>query len=108
MPSGGPEKQKEYYQRNKERIKERVSAYRKRTKLANRLSQYDLTIEEYEKLLEQQEGCCAICQEPVDVIDHNHKTGETRGLLCRACNAGLGMFRDSTNLLLMACKYLER
>jgi hypothetical protein len=42
------------------------------------------------------------------VIDHDHTTGEVRGLLCPTCNAGLGHFKDSPELLLKAALYLQK
>lgn len=52
--------------------------------------------------------CCRICSARRDlVIDHDHATNEFRGVLCRTCNAALGMFRDSPDLLLRAIQYLR-
>lgn len=71
---------------------------------------YDMTIEEYDKLLDYQEGVCAICQKPSKKIrlsvDHDHKTGEIRGLLCTMCNRHLSE-RISTDWLLAAYEYLD-
>ena len=52
---------------------------------------------------------CAICgnKDVWLVVDHDHITGKARGPLCRSCNAGLGMFRDNTDLLKIAIAYLE-
>jgi hypothetical protein len=60
-------------------------------------------------LLQLQEGLCAICFEPLDppIPDHDHHTGELRGLLCRRCNMGLGMFLDDEGVLLSAIAYLR-
>jgi len=73
---------------------------------------YGLTPEQYAQMLEQQEGSCAICGEAPTgkrlAIDHCHTTGEVRGLLCSTCNTGLGSFKDSTDLLHSAVKYLRR
>ena len=70
--------------------------------------------EDYLSMLEEQHGCCAICGglEPSDYkrrlsVDHDHKTGKIRGLLCMKCNSGLGMFDDSETILLNAIKYLK-
>jgi hypothetical protein len=64
-----------------------------------------------EKLMEAQKGFCAICgrerNRPLD-LDHNHKTGEPRGLLCRSCNNGLGLFEDDPKRLRAAADYLEK
>lgn len=55
-----------------------------------------------------QTGCCAICGKGGKLsIDHNHANGEVRGLLCAACNSGLGQFTDSVVLLERAINYLK-
>lgn len=56
---------------------------------------------------------CEICKEPFAsrseaCVDHCHRSGKFRGLLCGKCNAGLGLFRDSTLFLISAKNYLER
>lgn len=62
----------------------------------------------YEALLEQQGGQCAICREkPGRYVDHNHTTGKIRGLLCNACNRGLGLLGDETKRLERAIEYLR-
>jgi len=72
---------------------------------------YGLTVTQYESMLAEQGGGCAICGTKPDgkrlAIDHCHKTGEVRGLLCSPCNVGLGHFRDDTDLLYKAVKYLK-
>lgn len=78
---------------------------------------YGITLEDYNTLLLNQDGLCAICSKPESVnrvdtifslsVDHNHKTGEVRGLLCGKCNRALGNFFDSTELLQNAIKYLS-
>jgi hypothetical protein len=77
---------------------------------ARRLRQYGFTVEEYEDLLASQQGVCAICGGPPGArslhVDHDHQTGENRGLLCHNCNIGLGNFRDDPDLLLAAAAYL--
>ena len=66
-------------------------------------AQYGLTAGEHAELFANQGGLCAICRDPQRsskkegiglVIDHDHDSGEVRGLLCAQCNAGLGLFRD--------------
>ena len=79
----------------------------------SRVKVYDLTIEEYNALLEKQDHKCAICRADKPGgkgrwhVDHNHKTRKVRGLLCAMCNVGLGNFYDDTSLLGQAIKYLE-
>ena len=80
---------------------------------SNRLLKYGLTRDDYEAMLRHQAGVCAVChQTPVNSgifhIDHNHDTGQVRGLLCRRCNVGLGMFGDNPNLLMWASIYLRQ
>ena len=74
---------------------------------------YDLTLVEYDAILSTQGGGCAICgaapkQNRRLAVDHDHDTGRVRGLLCDACNPGLGRFRDSPDLLRRAIAYIER
>lgn len=68
--------------------------------------------DEHDKMFADQGGCCAICFDPPNEhclgVDHNHVTGKVRGLLCRTCNAGLGMFKDNRDLLESAIAYLEQ
>lgn len=74
---------------------------------------YGITLEEYNRMFDSQEGKCAICgsEEPGRnntnfAVDHDHETEEVRGLLCHRCNMGLGYFMDDPELLLKAAKYL--
>ena len=100
-----------------ERAYRNGSAEYKRNKNAKRVvSRYGLTIQEYNKLLEKQGYACAICGVPhYDengkrlYIDHNHAKGlnAVRGLLCSSCNFGLGLFKDSPEVLRAAAEYLE-
>lgn len=79
---------------------------------------YNITLTEYNNLLKKQDYTCAICRQ-VEIrkidnklvvlsVDHNHKTGKIRGLLCSNCNNGLGRFRDNINTLQNAIEYLKR
>lgn len=74
-------------------------------------TEYHITLEDYEALLVEQNGLCAICNgEPHGEflsVDHNHETGKVRGLLCRNCNVGLGALKDSPDVLRRAADYLE-
>jgi hypothetical protein len=78
------------------------------------LSRYGLTLDAYNALVDAQDGVCAICGKPEQAkrgclcVDHDHNTGQVRGLLCTRCNTGLGMFLDNPSLLLEAVAYLER
>lgn len=78
---------------------------------------YGLTSDDYDKLLEDQNGSCAICGRlPTGGatstrnlhVDHDHKTGKIRGLLCQKCNPALGQFNDEPALLRAAAAYLEK
>lgn len=96
--------QREYRKRNPEVNKRATRKYALRTK-------YDMTLEEYENMAEQQGHVCAICEQPQEgkhlAVDHDHKTGEVRGLLCENCNRALGKFKDDPDLVYKAWEYLE-
>ncbi len=76
---------------------------------------YGITIEDYDNMLKEQGGCCAICGSSDSkchgrmnfAVDHCHETGKVRGLLCNDCNRALGLFQDSSEILDKAVKYLE-
>jgi len=71
---------------------------------------YGLTPEQYQQMLKDSEGRCAICQREMEVphIDHNHTTKKVRELLCKFCNTGLGMFGESLEVLARAITYLQK
>ena len=75
-------------------------------------SKYGITEEIYEKILATQKGVCAICGNHQRykrlAVDHSHKTGQVRGLLCENCNRGIGRFFDSPFRLRKAADYLDR
>lgn len=78
---------------------------------------YGISIEQYLDLAEKQHFKCAICggdnfkmgeqHTGVLVVDHNHKTGEVRGLLCHNCNRALGLLHDSVENLMNSITYLK-
>lgn len=75
---------------------------------------FGISLDEYNDIFSKQEGRCAICgrhQSEFDIafdVDHDHKTGKVRGLLCRYCNTSLGHFKDDTSILQKAIDYLKR
>jgi len=77
------------------------------------MKMYGITPDDYKKMFVEQEGCCAICgihQQELKVrlaVDHNHDTGEVRGLLCRPCNTAIGLLKEDKENLLAAIRYLE-
>lgn len=85
-----------------------------RARAAHLRRKYGITLEQYDQLLSQQDGRCAVCTRPAEAfttrlaVDHNHVTGEIRGLLCTHCNHRLiGRHRDAALLRRMA-DYVER
>lgn len=74
---------------------------------------YGMTVEEYDKLLAEQENKCALCGSDFEegkriAVDHDHGTGKIRSLLHLTCNSGLGLFLDSPDICRKAAIYLER
>ena len=74
---------------------------------------YGISYQEYQVMLAAQNNGCAICgttdtgKRKAFHVDHNHTTGEVRGLLCGNCNSGIGNLRDDIGLLKRAIQYLE-
>jgi hypothetical protein len=124
----------EYYQRSREkwlaRGKERRLAnpefFKRRDKIASKKwmlkdrtrymdsyygRRYGITHTHKLEMVEAQEGRCAICGDKITgkvCIDHCHATGTVRGILCYACNSGIGMLKDSIPNLFAAIEYLRR
>lgn len=70
---------------------------------------YGITHTEFEEMEARQNKSCAICGDVVKLaVDHNHKTGKVRGLLCLRCNWGIGHLRDNPEILQSAINYLEK
>jgi len=77
---------------------------------------FGITTKDYDKMLLEQQMRCAVCQGTSTGdkrsknfhVDHCHTTGKIRGLLCSACNKGLGLFTDSQDKLENAIKYLQK
>lgn len=76
-------------------------------------TRYGITLEEFNQIFESQGKTCPICKRDKScgknfVVDHSHKTGKNRGILCNRCNVGLGSFKDSIELLQEAINYLTQ
>jgi len=77
-------------------------------------ARFGIDLSEYNQMFIAQNGCCAICEKPQSAekrnfsVDHDHKTGIIRGLLCENCNRALGQFKDSTIILDKAKEYLTK
>lgn len=89
---------KSYAHKNPERIR-----------AAQRKHRYGMPPSEFNQLFTAQSGRCAICGSPSALdVDHCHRSGKIRGLLCRQCNQAIGLFRESTKLLESAKRYLNK
>jgi cytochrome c peroxidase len=101
-----------------EKVKRQIRAGRRKDRdpLVQRRAElkrlYGITLEDYADMFSKQNGVCAICKEECTTkkslsVDHSHKTGKVRGLLCNGCNTSLGRFKDDVVVLKAAIKYLE-
>lgn len=82
----------------------------KLTSAQARKQNYGLDNSNYQRILLEQSGRCAICREIMARadVDHDHVTQKVRGLLCHRCNSGLGYFKDSEVALAAAIEYLRK
>jgi Recombination endonuclease VII len=121
------EYQKQYYQNNKEHICQKTRDWRKnnpdKAKNGDLLKTSGRTLEDYMWKAQEQLGVCAICGKPETKVhprtgkvqmmasDHNHKTGQLRGLLCQQCNTAIGSLmidEQGIELLLSAISYVRK
>jgi hypothetical protein len=73
------------------------------------MHRYGIGADDFDQLVNQQGGVCPLCgRENPEHMDHDHETGQVRGVLCFNCNGGLGQFRDSIDALENAVSYLIR
>jgi hypothetical protein len=73
----------------------------------NLWSKYGLSLNEYYTLLHAQKEKCKICDNKTKLlVDHCHVTGSVRGLICHACNTGIGMLKDNVEIVAEALRYL--
>lgn len=87
-------------------------------KNADLQKKFGITIARYQAMLDEQNGVCAICNQPEKGtrngivrwlnVDHNHDTGAVRGLLCTNCNVAVGMMNESRDILKAAVTYLDK
>lgn len=98
---------------SKERSKrfyEEKPEYRQMIRNGGLKHRFGITQFDYFEMLKEQEGVCAICKLKYEKhlhVDHDHETGEIRGLLCKQCNHGLGNFKDNPTYLKNAIEYLD-
>ena len=98
------DRQKSSVRKHKQTVKFRDN--QKRYDLSRK---YDLTKEDFDRLIQNQNNTCPICMKPLLIphVDHSHRTGLVRGLLCGSCNRALGLFHESIDVLRNAISYLE-
>lgn len=116
------EQNKNYVKKNKEKVcKRRRTRYSEASKTRHRKRietfryKYKITEKEVQALLDSQKGCCAICKKSLVfpdskksyAVDHNHETGEVRGLLCGECNKALGLMKESKEAILQMLNYIS-
>lgn len=103
-----------YRRKHRARLTLAARLYQRKNALHIQLRRKGLQRADYDRVIAAQGKTCGICGGPPDGrwrrynIDHCHKTGRLRGLLCTNCNRGLGHFKDSPRLLELAIKYLRR
>lgn len=100
-----------YIKRHPDRIKkqnDKMAQYKRK----RHLKRYNITPKDWENIFNEQGRVCAICkcEQPARAwnTDHDHQTGEVRGILCESCNVLLGNAKDNVTILLAAIDYLNR
>jgi hypothetical protein len=106
---------------DKVRAAQRLSKQRRPDVYRNKNLKYNygITLDDYNQMLAEQDGRCAICRQPETMIhpksgqtkelavDHCHTTGQVRGLLCNRCNTTIGLFNDDPTVIEAAAQYLK-
>lgn len=105
------------YRKEEHRMYKKSDKGKATTQKTNRKRRHNMSKEEYNRLFKLQNGLCAICDRPETRVlngkvvplgvDHNHQTGENRGLLCHKCNAGIGFLDESPERFWRCREYLS-
>lgn len=115
-PCSSDKRMSAYYadpEAEKAKMRERFKANPEKYKNYTLKSSYGITLEDYNKMFSEQEGCCKICNTHQTqlkrklFVDHCHTTGAVRGLLCQPCNTLLGQAKDDVEILNNAISYLQ-
>jgi ribosomal protein L34E len=108
----------EFRERAKQQARENNKIHSLRKRNGRLKSEFGITQEDYDRILASQNGCCAICgarENKVNhsrprkflYVDHDHKTGKVRGILCHNCNFAIGYFKDDPERMRRAADYLD-
>lgn len=119
--------QREYSKQNREKLaatrkekhknisEEKRIEIRDKRRIRDLMQKYGLTVEDYDQMLSDQEGACALCDRLPEKerygrlsVDHCHDTGKVRGLLCNSCNYAIGVLGDTADHVGRAVTYLEK
>lgn len=121
-----PEKMKEIYKERYIKYKDKYREHSKKWRLENPekhkecgrrshlKTKYNITLEQYNELFQQQKGECAICGihqsklKQVLYVDHNHLTNQVRGLLCPECNTYIGYINEDPALVYKMIEYFNK
>lgn len=120
-------RRRKYYQKNKVHIIAVAKKYRDKNRervLHNKRKQaYGITSTQYKTMLKEQNFVCAVCKNPETSkvgkgkhatkvnslsVDHNHRTGKIRGLLCSKCNRALGYLQESVDIMKSLISYINK
>lgn len=119
-PEREAETQRAYKEKHREQIAQRrkvaraTDAFRRKSKEYRLIKQYGLTHDQYDAMVSEQSGVCAICMKPERLsdgvlrVDHDHKTGAVRALLCHACNSAIGILDENPDRMRAMAAYVER
>lgn len=106
MPFRTKEQAREHFRRYQKENGERLKECQRWQHI---LREYGLTRNQFEAMLNEQNGECACCGNEAElVVDHDHKTGKVRGLLCQPCNKSLGIVSESEVRLLSLVTYIRK
>lgn len=116
-PDKREEQKKRHYIKNKDKIAEKSKVWyhnnKERYKGVAMLRKYGISLEVFNQMRESQQCRCAICGKGEEnfakglFVDHCHKTGKVRKLLCANCNAAIGMLQDDPKIIMIAVEYIK-